>query len=284
VLTHRVHCREDVGPLLRELAAWDAGGGPVPGLHVGDLGWSLRDPDEVFSVHGWWDGEELLAVALCEGPLARPRVARRRLADREVAEAVADTVGSLEGEQVWSEAASGSALRAVFIERGWVDDDDPWAGLHVDLRSWDVPPVPAGEARSCLADRVEVQRAGFDTSTFTEEKWHRMAASSVYRPELDLVVRDEDGVAVATGTAWLGVAGGTAILEPISTHRDHRRAGHGTRLVHALASACRDQGAAGLNVWTPCRQVGAVPAYEAAGLSVFGTATDVRLDRRPRQD
>ena len=38
-----------------------------------------------------------------------------------------------------------------------------------------------------MPDRVAVQRAGFERSTFTEAAWQRMAAGPGYRRDLDLV-------------------------------------------------------------------------------------------------
>lgn len=281
MVTHKLHSREDHGTLLAGLVAWDADGGPVPGLHLGDVGWAMRDPDDAWTLHGWWDDATLVAAALCEGPTARPRVAPQHRNDRRLAEAVADVVAALHGDQLWSDAALGTALREVLTDRGWVDDaDDPWACLHLDLRTWRGRPVAAKEARTCISDRVAVQVAGFDGSSFTEEKWHRMAAGPGYRPALDLVVRDGDGPAAAAGTAWLGAPRGSAILEPVATHRDYRRSGHGTRTVHALAAACRDHGATGLTVWTPCSNEAAVAAYQAAGFAIVSEATAVWLNRR----
>lgn len=279
MLTHRHHGRDDHDQLVSALATWDAGG-PVPGLHVGDVCWALRDPDEDWSLEGWWEGSTLVALALCEGPIARPRVAPDHLADRAVARAVADVVEDLPGEDVWSDARPGTALRDELVDRGWVDDGDPWACLYLGLDSWDPTPVRSEEAHTCVADRVGVQFAGFANSSFTEEKWRRMTGTAGYRPALDLVVRDEDGTATATGTAWLSVPGGTAIMEPVATHRDHRGAGHGTRIVHALTSACRDQGASGVNVWTPCSNEAAVATYRSAGFAVVAETSAVQLDRR----
>jgi ribosomal protein S18 acetylase RimI-like enzyme len=283
VITHRLHNRTELGRLLSGLSVWDAdpARGAVPGLHVGDVGWALRDPDESWSLHGWWDDGELLAVALCQGSVARPRVSPQHLPDRRLAEAVVDVVEALPGDQLWSDAPRNTELRVVFESRGWLDDaEDPWVCLHLDLRGWDGPSVAADEAHMCVRDRVGVQVAGFEGSSFTEEKWRRMSAGSAYRPRLDLVVRDSGGTATAAGTAWLGTPGGLAILEPVATHRLHRRAGHGTRLVQALAAACRAESAQGVTVWTPRANGAAVAAYRAAGFCVVAEATAVWLDRR----
>ncbi len=75
--------------------------------------------------------------------------------------------------------------------------------------------------------------------------WERLAAGPGCDSALDVVVLTEDGSAAALATAWLSVLGGTALLEPVATHRDHRRAGWGRAAVHAACAAARRAGAAG---------------------------------------
>lgn len=276
MIEHRVVARPDQAGLVAAMAPWDAAGAPVPALHPGDLGWSLRDPDGVAAVHAWWEAGELVAVALTEGSVARPRLAPGRQDDAAVGAAVADVVDALPGPRAWCDREPGgdNALAAALADRGWVPDaEEPWVCLHLDLTTWPGPDddATAERADGCPEDRVAAQLAGFANSTFSLEKWGRMAAGPVYDPGLDLLVRAADGSPAASGTAWLAVRGGTALLEPISTHRDHRRAGHARRVVHALAAACRERGAGGVTVWTPQGNEGAVPAYAAAGMVVVDT-------------
>ena len=126
---------------------------------------------------------------------------------------------------------------------------------------------------------MEVQRRGFRNSTFTEAKWHRMAAGPGYRPELDLLVRAPDGAPAAAATAWLGADGGTAILEPVATHPDHRRGGHARTVVLACARAAHDLGATDLCVCTPASNDGAVTAYTQIGFTVAERFTAMTLGR-----
>ena len=80
-----------------------------------------------------------------------------------------------------------------------------------------------------VGDRVAVQRASFDSSTFTEERWHAMAAGAPYADARCLVAYDERGAAVATVTVWSGPAlatgaalvliGGISVLAAVSMAR-----------------------------------------------------------------
>jgi GNAT superfamily N-acetyltransferase len=255
--------------------AWDADGVYVSGLHAGDLGWHLRSPDEDVegTLHGWWRDGDLVAAGLLEGGWsARVRLAPGHVRSFEVAESVRSVVDGMTGEQVWADAAHGSSLRQLFLRHGWVPDaEDPWVTLHRGLGPGAAAPayqLPEGLAAvrggTDVAARVHVQRQGFERSTFDEERWHRMAAAPGFRPELDVLLLD-DGAPCAVATAWLPPGGGTALLEPVAVHRDHRAQGLGRAVVEATVEACRLAGASGVSVSTPESNTAAVAAYRAAG-------------------
>jgi GNAT superfamily N-acetyltransferase len=265
----RIHSRHDVGELIDALAAWEAPGSYVTGLHAGDIGWHLRLPDEevAASMHGWWRGRRLVAAALIEPMLARPRVAPDCLLDAEVCEAVADAVDDAGAGDLWADAQPGSLLRSELVSRGWSLDPDPWVALHVDLRRRNVPAVAAvGPTGTAVDDRVAVQRNGFEASTFTSGAWDRMAAGPGFDAGLDLIARDDEGVPVAIATAWSAGTGRCGILEPVATHADHRGRGHGRRVVQAALHALAARGASGAAVATPAGNAGAVALYTSTGM------------------
>jgi GNAT superfamily N-acetyltransferase len=282
VLRHEIHDREGAAALVPRLAEWDAARAYVGAeLHAGDLGWHLRSPDHVLdgTVHGWWRGPELVAVAELDDTSARPRVRPDLLVDTEVAAAVADVVEALPGPRLTAEPAAGSALRFELARRGWALDPEPWTNLWADGARWQV--ADRGDVvrgAEDVAGRVDVQRHGFARSTFDEPSWHRMAAGPGFRADLDLVVRD-DGVPAAAGTAWLSVPGGPAYLEPLSTHRDHRGRGLGRACVRALVDACLASGASGMSVATPSSNTGGVAAYVSAGMVPVETLQGLVLER-----
>jgi ribosomal protein S18 acetylase RimI-like enzyme len=76
-------------------------------------------------------------------------------------------------------------------------------------------------------------------------------------------------------TGWFAGRGATAILEPVGTHRDHRRRGYGRRVTLAVMAALARAGASGIRVHTPASNRAAVRAYEACGLRQVDWTTAV---------
>lgn len=273
-IEQREHGRDDVGELLDRLATWEAPGGHVTGLHVGDVGWQLRNDDDALAgtIQSWWRDGMLVAAALLEGPTARPQVAPGCLADVEVCGALAEVIDATPHDEAWSDAQPGSMLRTLLVGRGWTLDSDFWTALHLDLDGHE--PIPVDRVRptgSDVAARVDVQFHGFDRSTFTEQAWHRMAAGPGFDPALDLVAWDHDGVPVAVTTAWSAGPGRCGILEPVATHREHRRGGHGRRVVQAAFNALAAAGASGVSVCTPGTNAAALALYTSAGMRPIET-------------
>jgi GNAT superfamily N-acetyltransferase len=278
VIEQREYDRDGVGELLDAMAQWERPAGHVNSLHVGDIGWHLRMDDEQLggTIHGWWRGGELVAAALIEGAVSRARIAPVYVDDVDVCGPVAEVLDAIPHEEAWAATQPGSVLRTLLVGRGWTLDPDMWTALHVDLRDHEPFQVdgvePTGDD---VAARVNVQFNGFERSTFTEAAWHRMAAGPGYDPALDLVARDDDGVPVAGATAWSAGANRCGILEPVATHREHRRAGHGRRVVQAAINALAAAGASGAAVETPGTNEGALGLYTAAGMRKVETLQDV---------
>jgi hypothetical protein len=268
--------RDGVPRLLEAVAAWPERDRPVTGLHVGDVGWHLRLHDDAVddAFEAWWDGEDLLAYGLVEGIVGRYAVRPGLETDGDLAETIARSCEALDGDEVYADLPAGSAAHALLAGRGWTDDPDPWIALHADLTEWhptaDLTGVRVVEAADAVADRVAVQRAGFEGSTFTEEAWHRMAAGPGYRRDLDVVVSTADGVPAAIATAWWPGPASTAILEPVATHHDLRGQGWGGRAVATVLGRLRDLGAPGVSVSTPLDFTAAVATDRSAGLRDVG--------------
>ena len=203
-------------------------------LHQGDLGWHLRLEDAAIqddAFVGWWDDDTLLAVGLVEGVLGRFSVRPGHDRDPDLGEHVAQVCRELPADsEVYADLRPETATRRILAGEGWTLDPEPWVALHADLDRWqpavDLDRCEVVEAADAVADRVAVQRSGFERSTFTEEAWARMAAGPGYRRDLDLVLVG-DGVPASIATAWWAGEGATAILEPVATHRDHRGRGLG---------------------------------------------------------
>lgn len=273
--------RSEAAGLAAALAAWTpptwAGQ-----LHPGDVGWQLRLEDD--QVDGSFlvvrDARTVVAVGLVDGPHAlRLAVDPARSHDPALAGSLADALEDVVGEgEAWADGAPLAAWRAALADRGWRAASDSWVALHRSLAG-SGGSLPAGVAPVAgehdVADRVAVQRAAFEGSTFTVARWGLMADGPTYHHELDLLARDADGTPVAAGTAWSAGPGRCAVLEPVGTHRDHQRLGHGRRLLAGLCSQLAAAGAASVAVATPASNEGAVRAYTSAGFRVLGLLTDM---------
>jgi GNAT superfamily N-acetyltransferase len=273
--------------ILSDLASWQQDGLPVQ-LHPGDLGWHWRFGAAALAkaLRVWTVKKTVVAIGfLDETSLIRMGVAPSADQDEKLAQALVrdledPTRGVLTGDKVVVEARFGVALRSLLHQRGWVDDD-PWTPLVRDLQE----PVEVPDLRvetvghDGVADRVAVQRAAFDRSTFAAELWTVMSRSPAYRHARCLVGYDGRDNAVAAATVWSAGAGRPGLLEPMGVHRDHRGNGYGTAITLAAASALRDLGSSSATVATPTSNGGAVATYASAGFRGIPAVTDFAFTR-----
>ena len=260
---------EAVG-VLRE---WQYDGAPMQ-LHPGDLGWFWRFGAEATAaaVRTWSRDGRILAVGLLDGPeLLRLTIAPDAQQDEELARQLVEDVteperGVLPEGKVNIEAPMGALLQDLLSEDGW-STDEPWTPLRRDLTE---PVKDPGVRIEVIGPeqahvRTAVQRAAFDGSTFTDERWHAMAAGLPYADARCLVAYDDQGNAVAAVTVWSAGPGRPGLLEPMGVHREHRGRGYGRAITVAAAAALQELGSSSAIVCTPSSNVGAVATYESAG-------------------
>ncbi len=174
--------------------------------------------------------------------------------------------GVFEAGRANVEAPKGALVKDLLVADGW-QLDEPWTPLRRDLAG----PVEDPGVRievvgpERVPERSAVQRASFEKSTFTDDRWHAMAGGPVYADARCLVAYDDSGEAVATVTVWSAGPGRPGLLEPLGVHRDHRRRGHGRAITLAAAAALREMGSSAAVVCTPSSNVGAVATYESGG-------------------
>src|SRR4051794_6567444 len=169
---------------VRVLREWQYEGAPMQ-LHPGDVGWFWRFGAEATAgaVSTWSRDGRILAVGLLDGPgLVRLTVAPDAAQDAELARQLVDDLtdpdrGVLGQGKAYVEAPTGSLVQSLLDQDGW-SAGEPWTPLRRDLAE----PVPDPGARVEVIgprrahDRIAVQRAAFDRSTFTDERWQAMAA------------------------------------------------------------------------------------------------------------
>jgi GNAT superfamily N-acetyltransferase len=243
-------------------------------LHPGDIGWFWRfgAAATAAAVRTWSRDGRILAVGLLDGREAlQLTIAPAALRDEDLArQLLADVTdpkdGVLGGGKVNVQAPEGAMLHDLLSQAGW-KTDVPWTPLHRDLAR----PVPEAGVRVEVVGpdrahvRAAVQRASFDRSTFTEERWHMMAAGTPYADARCLLAFDEEGDAVAAVTVWSAGPGRPGLLEPMGVHREHRGRGYGKAISLAAAAALRELGSSSAIVCTPSANVGAVSTYLSAG-------------------
>ncbi len=260
---------EAVG-VLRE---WQYDGGPMQ-LHPGDLGWFWRFGAEATAaaVRTWCRDGRILAVGLLDGPgLLRLTIAPDARRDEELARQLVEDVteperGVLPAGKVCLDAPMGALVQDLLFEDGW-NADEPWTPLRRDLTE---PVQDPGVRIEAIGPeqahvRTALQRASFDRSTFTDERWHAMAAGPPYAEARCLVAYDDRGNAVAAVTVWSAGPGKPGLLEPMGVHREHRGHGYGKAITVAAAGALQELGSSSAVVCTPSSNVGAVATYESAG-------------------
>lgn len=269
---------EAVG-VLRE---WQYDGAPMQ-LHPGDLGWFWRFGAEATAaaVRTWRRDGRILAVGLLDEPtLLRLTIAPDAQRDEELARQLVDDVteperGVLPEGKVSIEAPTGALVQDRLFEDGW-NTGEPWTPLRRDLAE----PVQKPGVRFDVIGpeqahvRTAVGRASFDRSTFTDERWHAMAAGSPYTDARCLVAYDDQGNAVAAVTVWSAGPGKPGLLEPMGVHREHRGHGYGKAITVAAAAALQELGSSSAVVCTPSFNVGAVATYKSAGFQQLPEVRD----------
>jgi ribosomal protein S18 acetylase RimI-like enzyme len=273
---------EAVG-VLRE---WQYDGAPMQ-LHPGDLGWFWRFGAEATAaaVRTWSRDGQILAVGLLDEPeLLRLTIAPDAQQDEELAQQLVEDVteperGVLIEGKVYIEAPTGALVQDLLFEDGW-NADEPWTPLRRDLTK---PVKDPGVLIEVIGPEqahvwTVVLRASFDRSTFTDERWHAMAAGLPYADARCLVAYDDQRNAVAAVTVWSAGPGKPGLLEPMGVHRDHRGHGYGKAITVAAAAALQELGSSSAIVCTPSSNVGAVATYKSAGFQQLPEVRDRRRD------
>lgn len=264
---------DGLSQVVSVLRDWQYEGAPMQ-LHPGDVGWFWRfgAAATASAVRTWSRDGQVLAVGLLDGPgLLRLTVAPGVERDEELARQLVDDLteperGVLGEGRANVEAPSGVLVHDLLGDQGW-DSDEPWTPLRHDLAE----PVPEPGVRIEAIGpgqahvRSAVQRAAFDGSTFTDERWHAMAAGLPYADARCLVAYDDQGTAVAAVTVWSAGPGRPGLLEPMGVHREHRGDGFGRAICVAAASALQELGSSSALVCTPSSNAGGVATYRSAG-------------------
>lgn len=276
----------DLGEAVGVLREWQHDGAPIQ-LHPGDLGWFWRfgAAATAAAVRIWSRAGRIIAVGLLDSPsLLRLAIASDAQRDEELAQRLAEDLtlperGVLIAGKVCLEAPVGALVKDLLLQDGW-SADEPWTPLRRDLTE---PVKESGMRIEVIGPerahvRTAVQRASFDSSTFTDERWHAMAAGLPYADARCLIARDDQGSAVAAVTVWSAGPGKPGLLEPMGVHQEHRRHGYGRAISVAAAAALRGLGSSSAIVCTPSVNSAAVATYKSAGFQQLPETRDICRD------
>jgi ribosomal protein S18 acetylase RimI-like enzyme len=274
------------GAVVETLREWQHDAAPTQ-LHPGDLGWFWRFGPEATAeaVRTWSRGGQILAVGLLDGPgLLRLAIAPDAQQDFELSRQLSKDVtepdrGVLPEGKASVEAPAGALVRNLLSDIGW-NTDEPWTQLRHDFTDLVKDPrvriEVIGPEKAYV--RTAVQRASFDTSTFTDERWHAMAAGLPYADARCLVGYDDQNNPVAAVTVWSAGPGRRGLIEPMGVHRDHRGRGYGRAISGAAAVALKELGSSRAFVCTRSSNAGAVATYKSAGFVQLGETRDLCRD------
>lgn len=268
------------------LREWQYDGTPMQ-LHPGDVGWFWRLGAEATAaaVRTWSRDGQIVAVGLLDDPtLLRLTTAPDARQDEELAQRLVDDIteperGVLADRKVSVEAPTGALVHDLLAAVGW-NTGEEWTPLYRDLaESVSDPGVRIQVIGPENADvRAEVQRASFDKSTFTVERWRAMAAGLPYADARCLVAYDDVGSTVAAVTVWSAGPGRPGLLEPMGVHREHRGQGYGKAITIAAAAALQGLGSSSAIVCTKSSNFAAVATYESAGFQQLAQRRDQYRD------
>ncbi|MFF0268768.1 GNAT family N-acetyltransferase [Kribbella sp. NPDC004536] len=261
---------DGLGDVVQVLREWTREGVPLQ-LHPGDLGWFWRFGIErtAAATRVWRRDGKIVAIGMLDEPdWLRMSIAPELQRDEELArQIVADVPGVLVEGKVYVETPMGALVQDLLFKDGW-NADAPWVPIRRDLAD----PVPDPGARVDVIgaeeahERTAVQRASFDGSTFTDERWFAMSDGIPYADAQCLVLRNKLGESVAAATVWSAGEGRPGYIEPMGVHNLHRGRGYGTAMVLACARALRELGSSSVYTVTPGTNVGAIATYQAAGM------------------
>ena len=253
-------------------------------LHPGDLGWFWRfgAAATAAALRTWSHDGHIIAIGLLDGPdLLRLTMAPAVRRDEELARRLVDDItqpqrGVLPPGNASVEAPADALLQELLLEDGW-QADELWTPLRRDLTEPVIEPGIRIEVvgPESVHDRVAVQQASFDKSTFTEERWQVMAAGVPYADARCLLAYDDQGNAVAAVTVWSAGQGKPGLVEPMGVHREHRGHGYGWAITVGAAAALQGLGSSSAVVYTQSSNVGGIATYKSAGFQQLAETRDL---------
>jgi RimJ/RimL family protein N-acetyltransferase len=135
-------------------------------------------------------------------------------------------------------------LREVLTSRGFTAQRDGLVETWMDAT--DVPEVSGLADGYRLTDRLSTldrPHHMINANRNHRDVEQRLKQTSLYRPDLDLLVVDGDGVVASYGLFWFDPVTATGLVEPMRTEDDHQRRGLARHVLTAGLRRLADVGA-----------------------------------------
>lgn len=208
---------------------WSA---PLPTDALGQLFWFDEDgrPEAAAIVVDWGAGSSAVYGTATLTPVLLPDAPPDRVAhvvERGLEHAAAAGFATLEVEVDRADAG----LLQVLSDRGFVVAEDGVVECWIDVAAR--PEVSRLAEGYRLASRAETTHLPHPMADRRPEVAHRLDQTSLYRPDLDLVVLDGDDEPAAYALFWFDPVTATGVVEPMRTHDAHQRRGLGRHLLTA---------------------------------------------------
>jgi ribosomal protein S18 acetylase RimI-like enzyme len=141
------------------------------------------------------------------------------------------------------------------------------------------PPKPQLPTGFQLTSRVEDRRPHHMIRRNGEQVEARLNECSLYRPDLDLCVRDPSGTVAAYVLFWMDQVTSVGLIEPVRTDTEFQRMGLATHLIAEGVERLRRLGADSIRVAYSVSNVAAANLYHQAGFEDRIQCLDYRLER-----
>ena len=224
---------DDVTALLRRIRIAH----PTAGLYeAADLQWWWRTPRSTDNVPQlfWFDqlGRPEAAVIATDwgdrialDPIVMPAAAPDWVA--HVIERGLAHASELGFEAIGLEVDCADAVtQRVLVGHGFAADEgglvETW--LAADTRP-QISPLPQGYRLSSRLDTIQHPHHMLNRQRHHPDVEARLRQTSLYRPDLDLVIHDISGRVAAYGLFWYDPETATGLVEPMRTEDDHQRRG-----------------------------------------------------------
>lgn len=117
-----------------------------------------------------------------------------------------------------------------------------------------------------IESRAAAQRDAFQSTKMTATRYRRLKNAPTYRPDLDLVVRDNDGEVAAFALVWFDESNRAGTFEPVGTRHAHHRRGLARALLFEGMHRLQALGATTAFVISACDGEAANGLYDAANM------------------